>query len=113
MAVDDVIGSVPSLVYFMSKLGGVVERVRLVVDDLADSRVDDHLGALQAGSEGRVEGGVLDADPVVGGLGDGVFLAVGTQALVESSAAVRQRIAARAPPLIAVPRPPGGSVVAG
>ena len=87
--------------------------ILLVVDDLADARVDDHLGAHEAGRERDVDRRALRRDAVVGGLRDGVLLGVRADALAEPGAARRVGGAARAAALVAVADAARRAVVAG
>jgi len=84
-----------------------------VVHDFADSGVDDHLGAHEAGAEGGVEGGIADAVSVVGDLGDRILLTVRAEAFVEAGSAFGERVAPGAPAFIAVSHAARGAVVAG
>src|SRR5690606_9544833 len=73
----------------------------------------DELGAEEAREEGRVERAAPDRHAVVGGLHDGVLLAVRAQALVEPRARLGERVAARAAALVAVAGAARRAVVAG
>src|SRR5215475_282524 len=61
----------------------VVEGVIHVEDDLANTGVDDHLGALKAGRECRVYDGVFQGYAVIRSLDDRVFFAVRTKTFVQ------------------------------
>src|SRR5262245_40259852 len=80
----------------------VVERVIDMENHLDDSAVDDHLRAHETRGKGSVQGAVLDAGAVIGGLGDGVLFRVRTQAFIQPSAAACEAVAARAAPLTAI-----------
>src|SRR2546426_12504172 len=64
-----------------------------VVDDLADSGVDDHLRALEARGERGVDDGILERHAVIGSLDDGIFLSVRAQALFQIGSRRGQAVA--------------------
>ena len=75
------------------------ERILQVVDHLADSRVDDHLAAGQAGRVRRIENAPIDAHAMVGRLGDGILLGMGAEAVPQLRTTVRQPGTAGTAPL--------------
>src|SRR5574344_368339 len=92
---------------------GVEEGVIAAVDDLLDARVDDELGAGEAGGDGDVDGGTGDGGAVIGGLADRVLLGVDAQALVEALAGWNLAGATGATAFEAVEGTARGAVVAG
>jgi len=91
----------------------VVEGVIHVVDDLADTGVDDHLGALKAGRECRIDDGVFQRNTVIRRLDDRVFFAVRAEALVECCSRQGQVVATRATPFIAISSAARRAVISG
>ncbi len=87
--------------------------VLLVVDDFDDAGVDDHFGAGKAWGEGDIDGCLADADAVVGGLGDGVLLGVGADAVAERGPGGGIAGASIAAAIAAVANAARGAVVAG
>ena len=82
--------------------GNLSQGVLRVVHHFLDPGIDDHLGADEAGTEGRVERPASERDAVVGSLGDRIFLAVGAEALVEPRPSLCEGIATGASTLVAV-----------
>ena len=85
----------------------------MAVDHLLNAGIDDHFGADEAGTEGRVKRGTLNRHPVVGSLGDGVLLAMGAEAFVQVLPGDSETEAARTAPFITIPNATGSPVVAG
>ena len=85
----------------------------MAVDHLLDTGIDDHLGADEAGTEGCIKGSTLNRHPVVGGLGNGVFLGMGAEAFVQVLSGGSETETARTAPFVTIPNATGSSVVAG
>src|SRR5262245_32840320 len=91
----------------------VVEGIIHIEDDLADTGVDDHLGALKAGRECRVYDGVFQGYAVIRSLDDRVFFAVRAKTFVQRCSRQSQVVATRAPALVAIPGATRCAVIAG
>lgn len=76
--------------------------VRILVDDLGNTGVDEHLGAHHAGLRVHVDGGTGDVDAVAGRLDDGVLLGVQTAADLVTLAARHAQLLAQTSGLTAV-----------
>src|SRR5688500_10202780 len=61
----------------------VIEWIVQVVDDLADSRVDDHFCAHETRCECRVDQGILQRHSMIGRLNDSVFFSMRTEAFIQ------------------------------